>query len=464
MSELLALGINHKRASVELRERVAVGDDERTALLDDLHEKAGLREVMLVSTCNRVEIYAVASDAQRSGTQALDILAQSRAIDPGDLRDAAFVRETHDAARHIFRVAASLESIVIGEPQILGQVKASFGHAKDHGRVGPVLDRCLSLAFKGAKRVRSETEIARGGASVPSVAVDLAISIFGELSESSVLVVGAGEMAEAAAVHLKAAGVPEVVVVNRSVDRGEALARQVEGRFLPWDRLSEALVRADVVVTSTGSKLPIIDRALLKPVMKKRRQRPLFLVDIAVPRDVAADASKVGPVFLYNVDDLQGIVHDNLRSRQGEARRAEAMVDEEVDGFMAWMRSRAVGPLIGKLQARGRGIVDAEVARALSKLPDLDPAQQKVVQKMGQAIMQKLLHGPMSAVRKSATASEPAHGAQPELGARGAELADALSALFALDEAEPTTVGTGGSRGAAESPTAAKPSVRPEPS
>lgn len=429
MTDLVALGINHNGAAVDLRERLAVSDDERSALLEELERTAHLREAMVVSTCNRVEIYGVADDPKSSGTAALEVLARCKQVSTDEVRQAAFVRESFDAARHIFRVASSLESIVIGEPQILGQVKAGYQHAKDHGRVGPVLDRCLSLAFKGAKRVRTETEIARGGASVPSVAVDLATSIFGELSDSAVLVVGAGEMAQAAAVHLRAAGVSEVVVVNRSVDRGQALANEVQGRFEPWDRLEAELVRADVVVSSTGSKLPIIDRAMLKPVMRKRRQRPLFLVDIAVPRDVAGDVSRVDHVFLYNVDDLQSIVHDNLRSRQGEARRAEALVDEEVDGFVQWMRSRAVGPLIGKLQGRARGIVDAEVARALSKLTELEPAQRKVVQKLGQSIAQKLLHAPMSAVRQGANG--------PVKGHDGADLASALSVLFALDEPDP---------------------------
>ncbi len=442
MSDLVALGINHTRAGVELRERLAVDDDERAALLDALREHANLREAMVVSTCNRVEIYGVSDDPKVSGPAALEVLASLKRVPSEHLREAAFVRESFDAARHIFRVAASLESIVVGEPQILGQVKAGYQHAKDHGRLGPVLDRCLSLAFKGAKRVRTETDIARGGASVPSVAVDLAISIFGELSGSSVLVVGAGEMAQAAAIHLKAAGVPEVVVVNRSAPRGQALADEVQGRYEPWERLEDELVRADVVVSSTGSKLPIIDRAMLKPVMKKRRQRPLFVVDIAVPRDVAGDVARTEHVFLYNVDDLQNIVHDNLRSRQGEARRAEALVDEEVDGFVQWMRSRAVGPLLGKLQARARTVVDAEVARGVAKLPELSAAQRKAVEKvisrMGQSVAQKLLHGPMSAVRQGANG--------PVKGLDGAELADAMSVLFGLDEpsaapSEPKTAG-----------------------
>ncbi len=451
MTELVALGINHNGAAVELRERLAVTEDERAPLLDALEREANLREAMVVSTCNRVEIYGVSDDAKASGAAALEVLARCKQVPIAELRTAAFVRESLDAARHIFRVASSLESIVIGEPQILGQVKSGYQHAKDHGRIGPVLDRCLSLAFKGAKRVRTETEIARGGASVPSVAVDLATSIFGDLTDSTVLVVGAGEMAQAAAVHLRAAGVSEIVVVNRSSARGEALAREVEGRFEPWERLEAELVRADVVISSTGSKLPVIERSTLKPVMKKRRQRPLFLVDIAVPRDVASDVSRVEHVFLYNVDDLQSIVHDNLRSRQGEARRAEALVDEEVDGFVQWMNSRAVGPLIGALQGRARGIVDAEVARALAKLPELAPAQQKIVMKLGQAIAQKLLHSPVSAVRQGASG--------PVKGLEGAQLADAFMVLFALDEPDlraPLSKAVGG-----ETP-AVKP--RPEPS
>src|SRR5690606_24764696 len=233
----------------------------------------------------------------------------------------------------------------------------AFATAKEGGWVGPVLDRCLSLAIKCAKRVRSETEIARGSASVPSVAVDLATRIFGDLGGCTVLIVGAGDMAEQAAAHLRAAGASELVVVNRSVERGSALAERIGGRYEPWERLEAQLVRADVVVTSTGSKMPVIDRTMMKPVMKARRQRPLFSVDIAVPRDVDPAVSQTDHVFLYNVDDLQGIVHDNMRLRAGEAERADAVVDEEVQEFLAWMSSRSLGPLIAKLQHHGHALV-----------------------------------------------------------------------------------------------------------
>lgn len=423
MSELFAAGLNHKGAPLELRERLAIADGEHAELLDALRGRAGLTEVMVVSTCNRVEIYGVAPDRERAHA-ALGTLASLRAVDPGDLHGHVFTRAAHDAARHIFRVAASLESLVVGEPQILGQVKDALHHARESGTVGPVLDRCLSLAFKCAKRVRSETEIARGSASVPSVAVDLARTIFGELRDSPVLVIGAGEMAEQAATHLTAAGVGSIAVVNRSHERAEALARRIEGRAEPWEKLAEELRRADIVVASTGSKLPIVDRRMLKPVMKARRWRPIFFVDIAVPRDIDPAVVKLQDVFLYNVDDLQGIVNDNLRNRRDEADRADALVDEEVSAFASWMRARAIGPLIGQLQAHGRTIVEAETQRALARLGDLPPEQLAIVEQLGRAVMQKLLHRPMSNVRKASDAP---------IGSFDAEtLAEALQVLFEL--------------------------------
>jgi glutamyl-tRNA reductase len=427
-AELFAVGVNHKLAPVELRERLAVGDDEHGVLLRALREHAGLAEAMIVSTCNRVEIYGVAP-GDPAARAVLDVLASLRALDPTLVREHAFLRAHADAARHIFRVASSLESLVVGEPQILGQVKNALVRARESGMVGPVLDRCMSLAFKCAKRVRSETDIARGGSSVPSVAVDLARSIFGELGSCAVAVLGAGEMAEQAALHLRAEGAAEIVVVNRSAERGQALAAKVQGRHEPWEQLEAQLRRVDIVVASTASREPILDRARLRPVMKSRRHRPLFLVDIAVPRDVDPDVGRLSDVFLYNVDDLQGIVNDNLRSRRGEADKATALVDGEVDGFCQWLRSRAIGPLMGQLQAHGREVADAEVARVLPKLGALTPAQQQAVEQLGRQIVQKLLHRPMATLRKASTDGVG--------GFDGVMLAEALEVLFELRSAAP---------------------------
>ncbi|MEX1364451.1 MAG: glutamyl-tRNA reductase [Nannocystaceae bacterium] len=421
-SELFAVGVNHKNAPVELRERLAVEGEQYATVLRALKDHGGLHEAMIVSTCNRVEIYGVAPRREVANA-VLDVLAALRTLDAGLLRDHSFSRLDTDAVRHIFRVTSSLESLVVGEPQILGQIKSALGRARESGGVGPVLDRCLSLAFKCAKRVRTETEIARGGASIPSVAVELARSIFGDLTGCSVMVIGAGEMAENAALHLQGEGAGELVVLNRSRDRGEALARKVEGRFEPWEHLVPQLGRVDIVVASTASQRPIIDRQLIKPVMRSRRHRPLFLVDIAVPRDVDGDVTRLDDVFLYNVDDLQGIVNDNLRSRRGEADRADTLVDEEVGAFAAWLRSRSIGPLMGQLQAHGRGLAEAEVARVLPKLGELSEQQRKMVEQLGRQIVQKLLHKPMTNLRRASA---------DEGGLDGVALAEALQVLFDL--------------------------------
>jgi glutamyl-tRNA reductase len=418
--ELYAIGLNHRSAPVDLREQLAVADDDHARVLAALRERAGLAEAMVVSTCNRIEVYAVAGGAF-GPERVLPVLAELQRASADDVLDHAFVRAASDAARHIFRVTASLESMVVGEPQILGQVKDAFDRAREGGAVGPVLDRCMSLAFKSAKRVRTETDVARGAASVSSVAVDLARSIFGELRGCMALVVGAGEMAEAAALHLQSDGVAEIAVVNRSAPRGVALADKVGGHYEPWEKLATQLGRADIVIASTGASTPVIDRALLKPVIRSRRGRPLFIVDIAVPRDVDADVGGLANVFLYNVDDLQQIVHDNMRSRHGEAERAGALVDEEVGGFVQWMKTRAVGPLIGELQSFGREIVEAELARTLARLGPLLPEQQAAVEQLGRTIMQKLLHRPMANVRNAAGTTMP-----PEM------LAEALATLFEL--------------------------------
>jgi glutamyl-tRNA reductase len=430
VTDLLAVGINHKTAPVDLRERLAFPQDDLRAALARLQERAELGEVMVVSTCNRVEVYAVGPSWARCGEAVLQALAELRGVPLAELTPHTFVRGEQAAASHIFRVASSLESMVVGEPQILGQVKEAFELAQRSGTVGGLLDRCLSSAFRAAKRVRTETEIARGAASVPSVAVDLARSIFGELRGCGALLVGAGEMAQQAGVHLKAGGVAELTVVNRSEARGQALAAELEGRYAGWDQLELELRRADIAVTSTGSPLPVIDRALLKRVMKARRGAPIFLVDIAVPRDVDPEVTKLEQVFLYNIDDLQGIVHDNLRSRVAEAERAGVVVEAEVVEFVRWQRARAIGPILKGLQVQARSVVEGELARLKSKLQGLTPDQQKAVEMLANGVAQKLLHRPMTALREAAAVEG------------GPDLAGAVQTLFGVETTpEPRAVG-----------------------
>ncbi len=426
MTDLLAVGLNHKTAPVELRERLAFTADDLQSVMTTLQAQAGVAEIMVVSTCNRVEVYATGNHWAQAGEQVLDTLATLRGLAPAELRAHTFVYGQQDAAHHIFRVAASLESMVVGEPQILGQVKDAFELAQRAGTIGGLLDRCLSSAFRAAKRVRSETEIARGAASVPSVAVDLARSIFGDLQGCGVLLVGAGEMAQQAGQYLKAGGVSELTVVNRSRDRGEALANEVSGRFVEWEQLELELRRADIVVTSTGSQLPVIHHDLLRRVMKFRRGAPVFLVDIAVPRDVDPEVARLEQVFLYNIDDLQGIVHDNLRSRTAEADRASALVSAEVAEFVGWQRSRSVGPVLKALQAQGRAIAVAELARQRGRLQGLSPEQQKAVEALASGIVQKLLHRPMTALRQAASDANEAPPVH--------DLASAVQVLFGVTE------------------------------
>lgn len=423
MTDLVAVGINHKTAPVELRETVASSGEELHELLLALQNEAGLQEAMVVSTCNRVEIYGVARGWAQAGERSLRVLAERRGVAPDALVHHGFVRGSREAAEHIFRVAASLESMVVGEPQILGQVKDAFDLARSHGTVGAVLDRCLTSAFRGAKRVRSETAIARGAASVPSVAVDLARSIFGDLSDCAALLVGAGEMSQQSGTNLRSAGISTITVVNRTAPRGEALAAELGGRYVPWEGLSEQLARADIVITSTGSPRPVIDRALLRPVMRARRGAPIFLVDIAVPRDVDPDVLKIEEVFVYNIDDLQGIVDANMRTRAAEAERAAELLIAEIDGFVGWQRSRSVGPVIQRLHAHARAVAEGELARLSGRFGEMTPGQRKAVESLAHGIVRKLLHRPVTSLRQSAEGDE-AYAANA--------LVEAVESLFGL--------------------------------
>jgi glutamyl-tRNA reductase len=436
---LLAVGLNHTTAPVDVRERLAVPREQIGESLSGLRQHASLSEVVLLSTCNRVEVYAVQPDAIEPD-RIVDALAQLRGMSGELVRRHCFVREHDNAARHIFRVAASLESMVVGEPQILGQVKEAWQLARERQTVGPILDRCLTMAFRGAKRVRSETEVARGGASVASVAVELARSIFGQLRGSTVALIGAGEMGRQAALHLRADGAEQLLVVNRSRERGEELAASIGGRYLGWDQLDEALASADVVITSTGANqispsaanqpiTPIshvIEPRMMRRIMRRRRGAPIFIVDIAVPRDVDPKVGKLDSVYVYDVDDLQKILGQNLQARGHEAEAAGLVLEQEIAAFLHWQRARALNPVIRDLRAHAHSIMQHELDKALVRLGQLgqvDEAQREVVAALGHAITQKILHRPLKALRESAIQSE------------GDDLSGALRTLFALEQA-----------------------------
>ncbi len=401
------LGMSHKTAPLELRERFAVGGDELGGVLDRLIAHEVVEEVVVLSTCNRVEAYVAPSAVATSHRDVHDAvsgaLLTERGLALGLLDQEAYWLVGRDAIHHVFRVASSLDSMVVGEPQILGQLKEATHLAREAGTVGSVLGRVLDRAFSAAKRVRTETGIARQVVSIGSVAVDLAGRIFDRFDDTKVLIVGAGKMAEATARSLSAAGASRVYVTNRSFERATSLAQRHGWRSRSLDELEDLLVLSDVVITSTGASRPIIDLGLARRVVKARKYRPLFFVDIAVPRDVDAAVGELDSVYLYNVDDLEGISRRNLEERRQDADDAERLVATEIDEMDQWFRSLEVKPTLAAIRHRAEGIALAELERTLHKrMAHLGPDERRALEKMMSATVSMLLHPTMATLRESA--------------------------------------------------------------
>jgi glutamyl-tRNA reductase len=334
-----------------------------------------------------------------------------RSIKPAEVADVLYDHRGISAVRHVFRVASALDSLVLGEAQILGQLKAAYAVAGGAGTSGPVLGRCLERAFGVAKRVRSETSIARGAANVSSVAVELAARVFGDLAGKSVLVVGAGKMSTLAARHLYASGALRIVVTNRSPEKAEALAAEIDGVARPWDELEALLVQADVVISSTGAREPVLTRPLFKKVTKARRWRPIMVIDIAVPRDAEPAIADFDGVYLFDIDDLEKVVAANLAERAKAAEHAVRIVEHETGQFERWLRSQGVVPTIRALRERFAQVADAEVQKTLDTLARREhtPAQQReAIQRLVQLVVNKLLHPPTAALREATTPDEAA--------------------------------------------------------
>jgi glutamyl-tRNA reductase len=401
---LFVAGLSHKNASVELREQLAVEEDKLRELLHDLQAADALREVMLLSTCNRVEVYGVADAPGEARALVFRLLCRHRGLDLSVVEPVLYTHLDADAVHHAFRVSASLDSMMLGEPQILGQVKDAFALAQACGTVGPHLHPLFSHAFNVAKRVRTETEIARHAVSVSFAAVELAKKIFDGLSGRAVLLVGAGEMSELAAKHLVEQGAFPIYVANRTWSRAQDLARSLSGTAMPWDELPTALAAVDIVVTSTGATEPVITRAAVSRVMHERRGRPLFFIDIAVPRDVEPGVDNLAHVYRYDVDDLKQVVDANLRERAREAQRAEALVEREVAKFVARQGDVEVIPTIVSLRARVEEIRLGEVKKTLARLPDAGPETRAAIEALSTAMVNKILHAPITRLRESSRA------------------------------------------------------------
>ena len=415
---LVLLGVNHNTAPLEVRERLAIPSARLAEATSALVHQPGVREAMIVSTCNRVELLtsvdAAALLAESSASPAIGqrlqrFLQEFFAVQPNSLAPHLYEFREREAVRHLFRVASSLDSLVVGEAQILGQVKESWSIAKEVGAIADTLNPLLQRAFSVAKKVRTETQIGSSSVSVASVAVDLARKIFGTLQGKQVLIVGAGKMAELAARHLVQHGASTVFIANRTEARARQLAADLDTRIptqiVPFDSLAEQAHRADIVITSTGAggAQKLFTPADGRIFLERRRNRPMFFIDIAVPRDVDPGLNDVDGCFVYDIDDLQHVAALNMASRSKEAAAAEAIVSREVERYHARLNTLDAVPVIRALQEQGEAVRQAELARSVAKLGSLTPAQQEAIEAMTRSLTAKLLHTPMTALRSAAS-------------------------------------------------------------
>jgi glutamyl-tRNA reductase len=399
---LLVLGLSHKTAPVEQREKATLTESETRALLRHLIAEQQVSEAVALSTCNRTEIYVTAADPAAAEDALADAVVAHTRMSPDELACARYVMREDRAAAQLFRVASSLDSMVVGESEIQGQVRAAWELASEEGTTGPMLNQLFRQALEVGKQVRSQTRIGAGSASVSAVAVDLAQEVLLDLPDRQVLVIGAGRMAELTALALVQHGVRSVVVVNRTVGSARELAGRVGGRGAGFDRLGEELRAADIVISSTDAPHPILRREDLEPVMDVRGDRPMLVVDISVPRDVDPGATAIPGITLFDIDDLERVVESNLNGRRLEAERGEGFVIGAVQGFAAWRRGMSAAPAITSLRQRAEAIRLGELARLDGQWDALSDADRERLDSLTRGIVNKLLHEPTVRVRAAA--------------------------------------------------------------
>jgi len=402
---LLALGINHKTAPVALREKVAFTPDSLVEALASLRKVDGVDESVIVSTCNRTELYV--NTQHESATALLEWLSNFHHVEVDEIANNSYVLTADDAVKHIMRVASGLDSLILGEPQILGQVKQAFGDAKHSGMINTEFDKLFQHTFSVAKRVRSETEIGANAVSVAYAAVQLAKHIFAELPKRSVLLVGAGETIELVAQHLKEQGVSCLAVANRTISRAEALAETLDASVFTLSQVPEHLKDFDIVISSTASQLPLIGKGMVEKALKQRRNMPMFLVDLAVPRDIEAQVNELGDAYLYTVDDLQHIVQKNLQNREQAALEAEKLIEKQAGDYMIWKQSQQSIDLVRQYRQKGMEQRDDAVEKALAQLTEGKDAE-TVLSEMAYKLTNTLLHPTTLALRKAAMHDDPA--------------------------------------------------------
>lgn len=399
-TNLLIVGLNHRTAPVEVRERLAFSNGTIETALRRLVDAETVHEGAILSTCNRVEVIACATDLEAASEKIKRVLSEEQHLTTASFEHYLYLYRGKEAVGHLFRVAASLDSLVVGEPQILGQVKDAYAAASKLGTLGVVLHRCFHKSFSVAKRVRSETRVAAKAVSVSSAAVDLARSIFDHLEDKTAMVIGAGEMGEQAVRHLQSNGIGTVLVTNRTFHRAVELARQCNGTVVPFEQLHKHLRLADVVIGSAGGNDYLLAPAVVEEVLRERKRRPMFFIDLGVPRNFDPRLNDLDNVFLYDIDDLEKVIEDNKDEREREAVKAEAIVVEEVEAFWQWLSGLGVTPTIVALREKAEAIRKREVQKTLAALKDLPPHAQQAIEALSTAITNKLLHPPTAYLKR----------------------------------------------------------------
>jgi glutamyl-tRNA reductase len=397
--DILVIGLNHKTASVEIREKIAFDGPKLGEAVAKLKTTPTIKENIILSTCNRVEIYAGVENHDEAIEQIKEFLAEFHKVQRAPLDTALYIHNGPTAVKHIFRVAASLDSMVVGEPQILGQLKDAYDFALKNKSTGVYLNKLMKKSVSVAKRIRTETKIAESAVSISFAAVELAKKIFDDLATKSFMLMGAGEMAELAAKHMINSGVKDVYITNRTYERAEELAQEFDGKVIPFEHFIDELVHTDIVICSTGAPDYVLRKEHVQRIMKARKQRQMFIIDIAVPRNIDPEINELDNVYLYSVDDLQGVVDTNIEERSKEAEKAERIVAAEVQSFLKWQESLMAVPTIVAIREKAEAIRKDELEKMLKKLGPVEESTIRSIEQLTNSIMNKLIHPPTAALK-----------------------------------------------------------------
>ena len=399
-TRFVVLGLNHTTAPVDVREKLYISQETIPKILERLSCR-GMAEAIVLSTCNRTEFYVSGQDVEGTAASLMSEVISYFHVDEAWLKRFIYVFGEDDAYRHLFRVASGLDSMVIGEPEILGQLKEAYRIAGENGSLNSFFERAFSRAFQTAKRVRTETRIGYNPVSISSMAVEMAKKIFGDLAQKKILVVGAGEMCEVALKHFRKEGLSDVIITNRTYQKARQLAEEVIGTAYPFEELPNLFLQTDLILSSTGADKPFISRALIASAMKKRKNRPLFLIDIAVPRDVEPEVNDLENVYVYDIDDLKGLSQAHLSNRLEEADRAQAVIEEEMVKFAAWKRQQDINPFIARITDSMERIRSAELRKTMQKLGQVDDQTARQMELLTKSIVNKIIHPHLSLIKRN---------------------------------------------------------------